>query len=226
MSKIKETAMFSRELKTLLDKNYKELSTAEGNILSSAKGSEVKSIFVTSCQSSSGKTVSSINLSYALATEANAKVLLVDCNFHSPKIHELFGIMQNPGLSDYFRSDIEYQELIRNSEYDNLKIMPVGSEIPNSIQVFKSRNFANKLSALKNNFDYVIFDGDSVLGSSDVSIAAKHFDGIIFVVECEKTRWEILQLAKRKAENAGGNVLGVILNKRKYYIPSMLYENI
>jgi hypothetical protein len=46
------------------------------------------------------------------------------------------------------------------------------------------------------------------------------------VAECEKTKWEILDLAKAKITNVNGKILGVVLNKRQYYIPAGLYGKI
>jgi len=73
---------------------------------------------------------------------------------------------------------------------------------------------------------FVIVDGSSVLGSSDVSLIADSFDAVAIVVQCEKTKWEVLQMTAKKIETSGGNLLGVILNSRKYYIPKFLYGKI
>jgi Mrp family chromosome partitioning ATPase len=86
--------------------------------------------------------------------------------------------------------------------------------------------FAGKLKSLMARFDYVVFDGDSLLTSSNASMIVKHFDGVVLVVECERTKWEVLRLAREKVQNVGGNVLGVVLNKRRYYIPRGLYGKI
>jgi len=44
------------------------------------------------------------------------------------------------------------------------------------------------------------------------------------VVECEKTKWEVVQLAQGKLKQAGVQHIGVVLNKRKYYLPSSVYR--
>jgi Mrp family chromosome partitioning ATPase len=85
---------------------------------------------------------------------------------------------------------------------------------------------AKALAGWKEKFDYVVFDGDSAMASSEAVILAKQFDGVVFVVECEKTKWEVLELAKEKITNVGGNILGVVLNRRRFYIPRGLYGKI
>jgi capsular exopolysaccharide synthesis family protein len=165
-------------------------------------------------------------MAYGLSTNANAKVLLVDGNPYSPKIHELFNVNRSPGLSDMLLSKAEYNELLIRTEYENLAIIPNGTKVSNMIDIFRSETFKDKLNFLKQRVDYLILDGPSVLSSSDASVISKHFDGVILVVECEKTRWEVVQLAKDRIDKIGGNILGIILNRRKYYIPKALYGKI
>ena len=51
-------------------------------------------------------------------------------------------------------------------------------------------------------------------------------DGVVLVLEAEKTRWQVADKARESIENHGGKVLGVVLNKRRYYIPDFIYSRI
>ena len=51
-------------------------------------------------------------------------------------------------------------------------------------------------------------------------------DGVVIAVECGATKWQVVDLARGKIEQVGGKVLGVILNKRKYNVPRMLYGRV
>ena len=219
--------VLNENLKSAIFKNLKELSTIEGNIASFASDKQlIKTILVTSCSPLEGKTVSSISMALALSIEANAKVVLIEGNMSSPRIHELFNIDTVPGLSDLLISRANLNETMRKTEFKNLTIIPSGSDISKKLDVFETERLQDLLGSLKKDFDYVIVDGQSVSGSSDVSIISKYFDGIVFVVECEKTRWEVLQQSKEKIKGVGGKILGVVLNKRIYYIPEKLYGKI
>jgi len=57
-------------------------------------------------------------------------------------------------------------------------------------------------------------------------LLAGQVDGVVLVAECEQTKWEILALCKEKLGRLGGQVLGVILNKRQFYIPGALYGKV
>jgi hypothetical protein len=60
------------------------------------------------------------------------------------------------------------------------------------------------------------------------SVALRHirlFDAVLIVIECEKTRWEVLEVAEDKIKKSGGSsAIGVVCNRRKYYIPSTVYK--
>ena len=221
-----EVGILNDNLKSFILGNQRELSTIEGNMASIAGNKEVKTLLVTSCGPQEGKTTSAVSMALALSIEANAKVLLIEGNMPSPKIHEIFNVSAVPGLSDLLSSGANMNEIMRKTEFQNLMIVPSGSNIAKRLDVFETEKLEDFLNALKQSFDYIILDGQSVSGSSDVSLISRYFDGIIFVIECEKTRWEVLQEAKEKIKGVGGKILGVVLNKRVYYIPQKIYGKI
>jgi len=222
----KQDAKLSQNMHTLIKQNAYELSKVQGNILSAAENKEIKTIFVTSCYASEGKTVTAISMAYGLCANAKARVLLIDAHFDSPSLHKLFNLISSPGLSDLILYNAKYNEVIRKSEYYKLMLMSHGTEISNPLQIFNTSVFKDKLNFLKQNFDYIIFDGSSVFGSTDASVMASYFDGIVIVIECENTRWEVLHEAQEKVVKVGGNILGAVLNQRRYYIPKVLYGKI
>jgi capsular exopolysaccharide synthesis family protein len=222
--RISNKGVLTKELRTMLEQQSSgELSSVESNILSAAGDKSIKTIFVTSCYPNEGKSIGALSTAYALANKSNSKVLLVDGNFNSPIVHDSFNLELSPGLSDYLVSGTAGNEILRETDIENLNVVTSGTEMSNMLENFKSETFQEKLLMLCAGFDYVVFDGYSVFGSVDASIVARYFDGIILVLECEKTRWEVVQQAKERLANVGGKIIGVTLNRRKYYIPSKFY---
>ncbi len=76
----------------------------------------------------------------------------------------------------------------------------------------------------KKNFDFVLVDGKSLLASSEVSNIASAVDGFLLVVKCEKTKWEVVQLAQEKLRQSGAQHIGIVLNERKHYVPRAFYR--
>ncbi|MEK7359320.1 MAG: CpsD/CapB family tyrosine-protein kinase [Planctomycetota bacterium] len=217
----------SQDMISLMSQNARELASIEGNILSSAREKEIRTMYVTSCKAKEGKTVSAISMAYTLSNKTNFKVLLVEGNLYYPKLSESFNVNNSYGFSDLIASDMDLNDVLIKTEHDNLSLITHGSQKSHTLDVVRlNAFFCNKFNAVKQKFNYVIFDGCSVFGFSDVPIIARHFDGMLFVVECEQTKWEMFQQAKEKVELAGGHILGAVMNKRKFYIPKMLYGKI
>ena len=162
----------------------------------------------------------------ALTINNTSRVLLIDGNPRSPKLHEMFGVKSSPGFTDYLFSDMSSSEVNQKTAYNNLNIITFGTTPSTRSNIFSDSAHVDKLKAIAEEYDYVIFDGNSIMGSSDSSIMAPFFDGVVIVVECEKTRYQIVQPVIEKIQKVGGNILGVVLNKRKYYIPRMLHGKI
>lgn len=221
--KTHQTGALSHDLEAFIEQKITELPGIEGNIQSASGKKEIKSIFVTSCSPSEGKTISAISIAYGLSFKTDSKVVLIDGNSQCPKLHNLFNVENEPGLSDLFALQADYKSILRKTIYNNLHVIPYGSSSINMADTFKSNMFRERLLSEMGDVDYVIFDGHPVFGSFNSPIITKYFDGTILTVECEKTRWEVVSQAKEKIESVEGNILGVVLNKRKYYIPKALY---
>lgn len=73
-------------------------------------------------------------------------------------------------------------------------------------------------------FDFILINLPANLLSSDFLLLSNKTDGVIILVEAEKTRWHVVEHLSNKIKNQGVNVLGVLLNKRKFYVPKILYK--
>jgi Mrp family chromosome partitioning ATPase len=96
-----------------------------------------------------------------------------------------------------------------------------GWQRPGSLERFQAR-----LADLRKDFTYVLVDAPPINACADASLFGRMADGLVMVLEANKTRRESAQRAKRTLDAAGVNVLGAVLNKRKYPIPDFLYRRL
>jgi hypothetical protein len=82
------------------------------------------------------------------------------------------------------------------------------------------------ISLLRQEFDYTIIDCTSLKKSSDVLSIAPFIDGVVLVIEANRTHREQVRHAERTIEAAQGKILGHVLNKRAYEIPGWLYRRL
>ena len=182
---------------------------------------------ITSCHDGEGVSTISAYLASALADQGNGRVLLVDTNFENPLIHRFFSVDNTPGLADILVSGQSQSSYIQPSSVNNLDLLCAGhTDEPINRHIFESKPFAALLDYLKSEYTFVLFDTPAVWEESHAVILGGLLDSVILVVAAEETRWEVAYRARDRLTKAGANLLGGILNKRRFYVPKRLYQSI
>lgn len=169
---------------------------------------------VTSPAVHSGKTLTAVNLSLALAMDLTHTVLLVDADLHRPRVHEAFGLTDGPGLTEYLFDDVPLRQLLVHPGIGRFVFLPGGRRIRNSAEALASPKMAALVHELKHRYParLVVFDMPPILSRADVLGFAPHLDALLLVVEEGRT-------ASTDVERAMGMlkgtvpILGGVLNK-------------
>lgn len=190
------------------------------NVLFSSADAGSKSIVVTSTGPGEGKSVVSANIAKSLAL-AGQRVLLIDADMRRPKVHELFGVAQEPGLSNMLVGDSKASEAVKRTLTPNLWLMAAGKHPPNPAELLGSRRFKDFMASLSEHFDWVIIDSPPVMAVTDASVLA-HNTGVVFVVGAEMTnkgaaKAALEQLDSVKAKYVGGILNRVDVRRNSYY---------
>jgi Mrp family chromosome partitioning ATPase len=82
------------------------------------------------------------------------------------------------------------------------------------------------VSTVSAGFELVILDLPPVSESVVGPALAKAVDGVVLVVEAERTRSQSVRATHKTLQMYGGNVLGVVLNKRRFHIPEAVYRRL
>jgi len=80
------------------------------------------------------------------------------------------------------------------------------------------------LERLRQQYRYILIDCPSLREGQQAAILAPLVDGVVLVVEANRTQRSQFLYAERTIENAGGRILGHVLNKRTYVIPGWLHR--
>ncbi len=86
--------------------------------------------------------------------------------------------------------------------------------------------FERVLSALRARFALIVFDAPPADVAPDAFALASRSDGVVLVVEAERTRWQVADAVRARLEEQGGRILGAVLNKRRFYIPGWIYRRL
>lgn len=152
-------------------------------------------------------------------------VLLIDAQVRNPSLHHIFQINGRRGLFDLLNFNASLDSVIKDVDTPQLKLITVGEDYDHFVHDH-FENLRYFLGGLKSQFEFVFMDIPPVLHYAEGIALSKLCDGIVMVVQAGQTRWEVVQEANRALQKANINVIGGILNHRKYYIPNWLYRMI
>jgi protein-tyrosine kinase len=191
-------------------------------VLKKLKASGGNSILVTSANPYEGKTFTSINLGVSIAKEFDRTVLIIDADIRRPtRQHtdfstEFFSLKVDKGLTDYLEGDADIEDILINPGIDKLTLIPGGMPVDNSPELLNSTRMEEMMVEIKSRYPadrLVIVDGPALLHFPDAMLLFRYVDGVLPVVEAERTSTEDLKKMMNHLKDA--NILGVVLNKNR-----------
>lgn len=172
-------------------------------------------IGLSSALSGEGKSLTSVNLAYALS-QLDKKVLLVDCDMRRPTLAEKLGVLKYPGLSNYLTRQCHLDDLVQVCEMKRSEnvfhVITAGQNPPNPVELLSSARMKKAMDAMRQAYDYVILDLPPVGEVSDAMAIAKETDGILLVVRQNYCDRNVLAEAVNQFDFIQAKTLGVVFN--------------
>jgi protein-tyrosine kinase len=177
-------------------------------------------LMVTSSNPGEGKTFTAINLGVSIAHELNKSVLLIDADLRKPTrehkdfTSDFFRTRINKGLSDYLLNGVQIPELLINPGIERLVLLPGGKFLSNSSEYLGSTRMENMIKEMKCRYmddRIIIIDTPSMLTSTDALVISKYVDGILLVIEENRTTTDQLKNTMQLLEDRP--VFGSVINK-------------
>ncbi|XCN74787.1 MAG: polysaccharide biosynthesis tyrosine autokinase [Candidatus Electrothrix aestuarii] len=172
----------------------------------------LKTLMVTSTVAGEGKTTTAAGLALIYA-RAGKKVLLVDADIFKPRLCKVLGCPERPGLFDYFYKDTLPENLIQQTDEENLFILPCGLIPSNPTEIISSQKMRELLNSLGNDFDLLLIDSAPVTASSGISILASHLDGVALIIQAHSTNYHQVISVLKGLKKVRANVVGGILTR-------------
>ena len=194
--------------------------TLRTNVQFMNSNKRLETLLVTSTLPGEGKTWIASNLAIAFA-QADKRVILIDADMRKCGLHNIFQVSPCPGLSNYLsgfnETNQEVQNLdnyLRETEVPNLYLMPSGNVPPNPSELLSTLQMVNLLEKLKDISDLIIIDGTPSKLVTDAIVLSRIVDSTIIVAGHNMAKKEDLSKIVRDIKNVGGNIAGVVYNKK------------
>lgn len=187
-----------------------------------ANRSEFKSVMLVSALAGEGVSTVTLGLAAAMAEGSRQGVLVMDLNSTTPTLAGRLGLLPRCGLGELLAKAATRSEAVLESQLPHLFLLGQGRvradfSRPDSIALFEEL-----LKGMRADFDSIVLDGGSLETCPDSLLVAGRTDGVILVVQAERTGPETIREASIRLRMAGANVLGVVLNRRREYLPRFI----
>ena len=173
------------------------------------------SMVISAATPGEGKSTVAVHLAKTAAA-IGQRVLLVDADMRSPKIHLKLNLPNLRGLSDTISTDMSLNDAIQRSPVDdNLFVLTSGAVPSDPIKLLSSKKMYSLMEQFQDFFDLVIYDTPPLVGLADSSLLAAQTDGLVMVVKVDKTDRTMVMKALDGLKISGSSVLGVVANCNK-----------
>ncbi len=154
------------------------------------------------------------------------KVLLLDADRHNPTQHFFCNVSPDYCLDDVVQNGYEADKATYRVGNSSLFVSLISRSSSAAANVFDSSNFDPIWAALREKFDLILIDSPPATTSPEGLAILRRADGVVLIVEADKTRWPVAESVKERIIQHGGNVIGLVLNKRRYHIPEFVYKRL
>jgi len=212
---------------------YRHLRTS---VLLSSAGGAPQTLLVTSSQPAEGKTTTAVNTALILE-QTGARVLVIDADMRRPRVHTIFGMDNETGLSTILASkmnEAEMLNLIDQHEASGLYILTAGAIPPNPAELIGSEEMQRLIGLLKSSFTHIVIDSPPIASFTDSVLLSSLVDGVLLVVHGGQATRGIVRRSRQVLQDVGAKIFGVVLNNvtlqpndyyYKYYNQGYYYKS-
>jgi protein-tyrosine kinase len=170
----------------------------------------LKKVLVASALPKEGKSFTAANLAQVMVRQHGRRVLLIDADLRSPRLHLMLGTTSSPGLSDYLQGGNDEFSIMQRGAMENLFFIPSGQQISDPSELVANGRLKLLLQRVEALFDWIIIDSPPAVLVSDASVLAKACDGVLMVVRSNATPVDMARRAREEFPDQA--LVGVVLN--------------
>lgn len=171
-----------------------------------------RAVAVISPEPGDGKTYCAANLAVTLA-QLGGRTLLVDGDMRMPRVHQLFGLDNQSGLSTLLSGRSDRQVIRQVAAVPSLYVLPVGTTPPNPLELVERPAFGVLMNELATKFDHVVVDTPAAVLGADGSVIAARCGAAIIVARRHVARVGMLQELLATMAGSPARIAGVVMNE-------------
>ena len=131
-----------------------------------------------------------------------------------PRVHNILGLDNSRGLSTYLAGATD-ESIFQKGPIPNLNIITAGPCPPNPSELLSSEKMIRMIQAMKNKFDFVLFDSAPIMTVTDTLILSRFLDAVLVVIRSAKTPYDIIDKGLNRLKGVKASVVGLVINDIK-----------
>ena len=175
-----------------------------------------------------GEGTTTVAAQFAIAAAqsgANDRVALVDGHLDNPALHELLGVDANPGVFEVCNEGVPIRQAIQGTELENLDLLSAG-QVSSGSGYLNTLRFREVIAELSREYGLVVIDCPPLASGHGSTHLPEEEAMTVLVVEASSTNREVIEGARHELRLMGARTVGVVLNKRRFFVPSFVYRRL
>lgn len=168
-------------------------------------------VTITSPGAGDGKTFMTSNLALTYA-DLGMRVLIIDGDTRRGCVHRVFSTERRPGLVDYLRDNLPLTDVVRQTRYPLLDVIPCGARLSNSPELLSSRLLGDLLASIRAEYDVILIDSPPLGAGVDPLVLGTLAGNILLVMRTGNTDRAVAEAKLRMLDRLPVRVLGTVLN--------------
>ena len=197
------------------------------NKASTQTGRTIKTVLVTSPSMSEGKSTIVANLAAAFG-ELGKTVVILSCDLHRPRLHEIFEVDNKDGLSEALTSHENGPILdgyIAGTRVHNVQLVVSGTEADRPAQLLSSARMKAAIKEASRRADIVLLDTPPIFVAGEAGMLASEVDAVLVAAFSGKTKLEPAQRSTEYLKRLAAPAVGIVLNgERDSALPQSYYK--
>jgi Mrp family chromosome partitioning ATPase len=191
-------------------------------MLSLESGARLRRVLLVSATGGEGVSSVSLGLAAAAAESAPQGVLLVESHPGRATLAGRLGISAPIGIGELLAKEAPREQAILPTNVPRLALLTRGRRPVDLSQPRWAGLFDELMSDVQSGFDLCVLDGGALDTSPESLAVAARVDGVLLVVEAERTSMSRVEAAAEMLAHAGAHVVGVVLNRHRQYVPNFI----
>ncbi|MBI2095946.1 MAG: lipopolysaccharide biosynthesis protein [Candidatus Omnitrophica bacterium] len=208
-------------LRTRFTRSFEDLADHMHIVM---KYAGIRSVLLAASSAGEGTSTVTANLGVYLSRHLGHKVLMIDSNLRHPTLHRLFKVPNRMGFSDVLAGGSA--AAATQPLADGMSLMPAGLYAGNPLMLFDPSKIREVLRNMDGAYDVILVDSANMKDFKDVEVLSESVDGVALVIEAGRARQHAVRALLAPFERKKVNILGVVLNRRVFHVPELIYRKV